>query len=57
MKLINKFRENEEDQFIGGMPIQLEKKCIFSMSADKDWGCLFLSKYVRGKYYERDKIN
>ena len=35
----------------------IEKKCIFSMSANKDWGCLFLSKYVRGKYYERNKIN
>ena len=26
--LINRFRENMEDQFIGGMPIQLEKKCL-----------------------------
>ena len=26
--LINKFRENESDQFIGGMPIQLEKNCM-----------------------------
>lgn len=28
MKLINDFRENKSDQFIGGMPVQLEKDCV-----------------------------
>ena len=28
MKLINEFRENKSDQFIGGMPVQLEKDCV-----------------------------
>ena len=28
MKLIKDFRENETDQFIGGMPVQLQKDCM-----------------------------
>jgi len=28
MELINEFRENLTDQFIGGMPVQLEKNCL-----------------------------
>jgi hypothetical protein len=28
INLINKFREKAEDQFIGGMPVQLEKNCL-----------------------------
>jgi len=28
MGLINNFRENKGDQFIGGMPVQLEKDCV-----------------------------
>ena len=28
MSLINEFREKVEDQFIGGMPVQLEKDCL-----------------------------
>jgi len=28
MGLINNFRENKSDQFIGGMPVQLEKECV-----------------------------
>ena len=39
MKLINDFRENETDQFVGGMPVQLEKDC--------------LSQLLRGTNYEK----
>ncbi len=28
MELINPFRENKSDQFIGGMPVQLERECV-----------------------------
>jgi hypothetical protein len=31
MALINPFREKMEDQFIGGMPVQLEKDCLSSI--------------------------
>jgi hypothetical protein len=59
MNLINSFREKEEDQFIGGMPVQLEKDClkqllrtdsggnlvyIITLKADGERYLMFLSK-------------
>ena len=39
MKLIHDFRENESDQFIGGMPVQLQKDC--------------LGQLLRGTHYQK----
>jgi hypothetical protein len=39
MKLIQDFRENESDQFIGGMPVQLQKDC--------------LGQLLRGTHYQK----
>jgi len=66
--LINRFRENESDQFIGGMPIQLEKKCMsvllkenngklvygITLKADGVRHLMFLSK--SGVIYFIDRI-
>jgi hypothetical protein len=50
MKLIHQFRENLEDQFIGGMPIQLEKKCMFMLLKEKN------DKFVYGMTLKADGV-
>ena len=35
--LINKFREHESDEFVGGMPVQLQKNCISQLFRGTDY--------------------
>ena len=48
--LINQFRENQEDQFIGGMPVQLEKNCLNVLLKENN------GKFVYGMTLKADGV-